>query len=242
MYSVHELEVPTNALSMATGVGSGLECSSRRQGSAAAPFAVCHPRASQHIHVRSCNTATAASAHAVLGRLLIRLRNSMHREPGNASHAAFPTSCRRKVHIRWHELDHRLRGVDGLDDVLTIDLNFLCRQMQPPVERQYRCDAPGASSMWINTFQRKLIPAALRRPQYHGVDWQMPALSSHMLWPHGRVVSYRASLCMLTTCMHQACGWHAGFGHALTAASVSTRSRCPACTTSTWSCSCRART
>lgn len=42
------------------------------------------------------------------------------------------------MHIRWHEIDHRLRGVDGLDDVLSIDLNFLCRQMQPPVERQYR--------------------------------------------------------------------------------------------------------
>ena len=42
------------------------------------------------------------------------------------------------MNIRWHEIDHRLRGVDGLDDVLSIDLNFLCRQMQPPVERQYR--------------------------------------------------------------------------------------------------------
>ena len=42
------------------------------------------------------------------------------------------------MHIRWQEIDHRLRGVDGLDDVLSIDLNFLCRQMQPPMERQYR--------------------------------------------------------------------------------------------------------
>ena len=42
------------------------------------------------------------------------------------------------MHIRWHEIDHRLRGVDGLDDVLSIDLNFLIRQMQPPVEQQYR--------------------------------------------------------------------------------------------------------
>ncbi len=42
------------------------------------------------------------------------------------------------MHIRWHEIDHRLRGVDGLDDVLSIDLNFLIRQMQPPLEQQYR--------------------------------------------------------------------------------------------------------
>ena len=42
------------------------------------------------------------------------------------------------MHIRWHEIDHRLRGVDGLDDVLSIDLNFLIRQMQPPMEQQYR--------------------------------------------------------------------------------------------------------
>ena len=45
------------------------------------------------------------------------------------------------MHIRWQQLDHRLRGVDGLDDVLIVDLNFLCRQMQPPVEQQYRCGA-----------------------------------------------------------------------------------------------------
>lgn len=40
--------------------------------------------------------------------------------------------------VHWRTLDNRLQAVDGLDDVMLLDLNFLCRQMQPPVERQYR--------------------------------------------------------------------------------------------------------
>lgn len=45
---------------------------------------------------------------------------------------------RKQVKVHWGNIDNRLQAVDGLDDVMLFDLNFLFRQMQPPVERQYR--------------------------------------------------------------------------------------------------------
>ena len=45
---------------------------------------------------------------------------------------------RKKVRVKWGTIDRRLRTADGLDDIMLFDLGFLCKQMQPPVEKQYR--------------------------------------------------------------------------------------------------------
>ena len=46
--------------------------------------------------------------------------------------------CRKRVAVKWQTIDRRLRAVDGLDDVMQFDINYLCRQMQPPTESHYR--------------------------------------------------------------------------------------------------------
>ena len=53
-----------------------------------------------------------------------------------------PPPARKRVRARWGAIDSRLQLVDGLDDLMLFDLNFLCNQMQPPVERQYSRAAP----------------------------------------------------------------------------------------------------
>lgn len=43
------------------------------------------------------------------------------------------------MEVAWNQLDPRLRGVDGLDDIMRFDLQHFCRRMQPPDEPHYRC-------------------------------------------------------------------------------------------------------
>lgn len=45
---------------------------------------------------------------------------------------------RKKMEVAWNQLDPRLRGVDGLDDIMRFDLQHFCRRMQPPDEPHYR--------------------------------------------------------------------------------------------------------
>lgn len=45
--------------------------------------------------------------------------------------------CRKKMEVGWNQLDPRLRGVDGLDDIMRFDLQHFCRRMQPPDEPHY---------------------------------------------------------------------------------------------------------
>ena len=42
------------------------------------------------------------------------------------------------MEVAWNQLDPRLRGVDGLDDIMRFDLQHFCRRMQPPDEPHYR--------------------------------------------------------------------------------------------------------
>ena len=48
------------------------------------------------------------------------------------------TGHRKKMEVAWNQLDPRLRGVDGLDDIMRFDLQHFCRRMQPPDEPHYR--------------------------------------------------------------------------------------------------------
>ena len=41
------------------------------------------------------------------------------------------------MEVAWQQLDPRLRGVDGLDDIMRFDLQHFCRRMQPPDEPHY---------------------------------------------------------------------------------------------------------
>ncbi len=45
---------------------------------------------------------------------------------------------RKKMEVAWNQLDPRVRGVDGLDDIMRFDLQHFCRRMQPPDEPHYR--------------------------------------------------------------------------------------------------------
>lgn len=42
------------------------------------------------------------------------------------------------MEVAWNQLDPRLRGVDGLDDIMRFDLQHFCRRMQPPDEPHHR--------------------------------------------------------------------------------------------------------
>ena len=42
------------------------------------------------------------------------------------------------MEVAWNQLDPRLRGVDGLDDIMRFDLQHFCRRMQPPDEPHCR--------------------------------------------------------------------------------------------------------
>ena len=46
------------------------------------------------------------------------------------------------MEVAWNQLDPRLRGVDGLDDIMRFDLQHFCRRMQPPDEPHHRCALP----------------------------------------------------------------------------------------------------
>ncbi|KAK9837379.1 hypothetical protein WJX84_001409, partial [Apatococcus fuscideae] len=44
---------------------------------------------------------------------------------------------RRRMYVYWPHVDPQLQGVDGLDDVLQVDLSWLTRRMQPSRESHY---------------------------------------------------------------------------------------------------------
>lgn len=52
------------------------------------------------------------------------------------------------MEVAWNQLDPRLRGVDGLDDIMRFDLQHFCRRMQPPDEPHHRWASP--SIPWLN--------------------------------------------------------------------------------------------
>jgi hypothetical protein len=51
-------------------------------------------------------------------------------------------ACRKRVTVRWSKLGQQLQHTsprDGLDDVMVLDLSYLCQRMQPPVETHHQC-------------------------------------------------------------------------------------------------------
>ena len=44
--------------------------------------------------------------------------------------------------MHWNKLGQQLQHTspqDGLDDVMVLDLSYLCQRMQPPVETHHKC-------------------------------------------------------------------------------------------------------
>ncbi|DBA99968.1 TPA: hypothetical protein ACH3X1_013841 [Trebouxia sp. C0004] len=60
---------------------------------------------------------------------------------------------RKKMEVAWNQLDPRLRGVDGLDDIMRFDLQHFCRRMQPPDEPHYSLERSEDGSMQVQKIQ-----------------------------------------------------------------------------------------
>ncbi|KAL0051470.1 hypothetical protein WJX82_008099 [Trebouxia sp. C0006] len=60
---------------------------------------------------------------------------------------------RKKMEVAWNQLDPRLRGVDGLDDIMRFDLQHFCRRMQPPDEPHYSLETGEDGSMQVQKIQ-----------------------------------------------------------------------------------------
>ena len=56
---------------------------------------------------------------------------------------------RKDLKVYWRKLGKQLQSAsahEGLDDVMVLDLSFLCRRMQPAVEMHHKCVTFAAAS------------------------------------------------------------------------------------------------
>lgn len=103
------------------------------------------------------------------------------------------------MEVAWNQLDPRLRGVDGLDDIMRFDLQHFCRRMQPPDEPHHR-SAPlspphGSLSVSLKCMRqtlraqgpRALLEALLRRMSVNHALIPEPILHHHQ--GHGARIS-----------------------------------------------------
>ena len=88
-------------------------------------------------------------------------------------------SCRKKMEVSWQQLDPRLRGVDGLDDIMRFDLQHFCRRMQPPDEPHYwytlLLSSPSCVEQTAHFFYRRQV----RGEEDRGLQTALPKLLQH---------------------------------------------------------------
>ncbi|KAK9863198.1 hypothetical protein WJX84_002124 [Apatococcus fuscideae] len=97
--------------------------------------------------VGQCKEATKISGASSVNKHVLLMR---HHDKGHIPshfHETKPEKVlayRRRMYVLWPHVDPQLQGVDGLDDVLQVDLSWLTRRMQPSTESHY-CLSSAAS-------------------------------------------------------------------------------------------------
>ena len=79
-------------------------------------------------------------------------------------------ACRKRITVHWNKLGQQLQHAspqDGLDDVMVLDLGYLCQRMQPPVETHHKCACQMPCVRCCIIFQACLVWCASRRQPRH---------------------------------------------------------------------------
>ncbi|KAK9907295.1 hypothetical protein WJX75_000938 [Coccomyxa subellipsoidea] len=91
--------------------------------------------------VGSCSERVRIKDGLDVSPRVLRMRYAGHKSgPPTKRHLVKPERVliyTKKMEVRWRDLEAGLQGVRSLDDVIRIDLHFLCRAMQPPHETHY---------------------------------------------------------------------------------------------------------